>query len=290
MNNYYIKILDSQIKKGLADAKSAIELKHSYLTGRLREIVLNELIQPMLNNNYSIGNGKIVDYLGNISNEIDLCIYSKNLHPPIFFSSSDKMGIFPFESVLNTIEVKSEFNLKNLRDAFLKFDQLDKELIMTAAYHDERGDVVPTYFIKPHYALFAFDTRLKNYSPEKILEMYSKIDENWEHYPLISNICIANKGWLCNTSQGWVHRSYDKDRNSNDEIIGFLSTIINDLPRIEESRGNPRIGYYLTDPFELDKLIDNKFVNKPWGDGKYIFKNDDIDLNDFLSFINDNSF
>lgn len=273
MNSYYRKILDSQIKKGLADAKSAIELKHPYLTGRLREIVLHELIQPMLNNNFSIGNGKIVDYIGNMSGEIDLCIYSKNLHPPVFFSSSDKMGIFPIESVLNAIEVKSEFNLANLKDAFLKFKKLDTELIVSAAFHDEKGDVLPTYFIKPHYSLFTFDSRLKNYSPEKILEMYSKIDENWKDYPLIASICIANRGWLCNTSQGWVHKSYDKDHNCNEEIIGFLSTLVNDLPRIEESRGNPRIGYYLTDAYDMDKLIDGKFINKPWGDGEYIFKN-----------------
>ncbi|MFZ0599340.1 MAG: hypothetical protein WAM46_20300, partial [Flavobacterium sp.] len=194
---------------------------------------------------------------------------------PIFFSSNDKVGIFPIESVLNTIEVKSEFNLANLKDAFLKFNQLDRELIMSAAFHDENGDVVPTYFIKPHYSLFTFDTRLKNYNPEKILEMYSKIDEYWEDSPLISNICIANRGWLCNTPQGWLHRSYDKENNFNEEIIGFLSTIVNDLPRIESSRGNPRIGYYLTDPFNLDKLIEDRFVNKPWGEGKYIFRNTD---------------
>lgn len=276
MNSYYRKILDSQIKKGLADAKSAVELKHPYLTGRLREIVLHELIQPMLNNNFSIGNGKIVDYLGNISGEIDLCIYSKNLHPPIFFSTNDKIGIFPIESVLNTIEVKSEFNLANLKNAFLKFNQLDNDLIMTPALHDENDNVVSTYFIKPHYSLFAFDTRLKNYSPEKILEMYSKIDKNWKDSPLISNICIADKGWLCNTQQGWLHKSYDKENNFNEEIIGFLSTLVNDLPRIESSRGNPRIGYYLTDPFNFDKLIEDKFINKPWGERKYIFKNNQV--------------
>jgi hypothetical protein len=99
MNDYYRTILDGQIKKALSDAKSAIQLKHPYLTGRLREIVLHQLIEPLLNNNYSIGNGKIIDYDGNISSEIDICIYSKNLHPPIFFSTNDKLGLFPIESV-----------------------------------------------------------------------------------------------------------------------------------------------------------------------------------------------
>lgn len=272
MNNHYRKILDAQIKKGLTDAKLAINLNHPYLIGKLREIVLHQLISPMLNNNYSIGNGKIIDYDGNMSSEVDLCIYSKNLHPPVFFSTSEQIGIFPIESVLNTVEVKSEFNLRNLKDAFFKFNQLDK-LIITASQHDERGQVIPAYFIKPHYSLFAFNIRLKDYSPTKILEMYSKVDENWNTDPMITNICIAEKGWLCNTSQGWLHKSYDKLNNFNEEIIGFLSTLVSDLPRIESSRGNPRIGYYLSDALNIDKLIDGSFVNKPWGDGKYIFKN-----------------
>ncbi|AQX02810.1 hypothetical protein BBD32_15755 [Elizabethkingia anophelis] len=49
--------------------------------------------------------------------------------------------------------------------------------------------------------------------------------------------------------------------------------MINDLPRIEISRGNSQIGYYLFDATNIDKLIDRKFINKPWGEGKYIIKN-----------------
>ena len=274
MNDYYRTILDGQIKKALSDAKSAIQLKHPYLTGRLREIVLHQLIEPLLNNNYSIGNGKIIDYDGNISSEIDICIYSKNLHPPIFFSTNDKLGLFPIESVLKTIEVKSVFNMRNLKDTFTKFNNLDQKLICTPALHDENNYAIPTHFIKPHYSLFAFDINLKNYNPEKILEIYSDIDENWETLPLISSICIANKGWLCNTQQGWIHKAYS-DNNTNDEIVGFLTTMINDLPRIELSRGNPQIGYYLFDTINIDKFIDRKFINKPWGEGKYIVKNKD---------------
>lgn len=272
MNDYYRTILDVQIKKALSDAKSAKQLKHPYLTGRLREIVLHQLIEPLLNNNYSIGNGKIIDYDGNISSEMDLCIYSKNLHPPIFFSTSDKLGLFPIESVLKTIEVKSVFNLKNLKDTFTKFNELDQKLICTPAIQDGNNYAISTHFIKPHYSLFTFDINQKNYNPEKILEMYSNIDENWENHPLISNICIANKGWLCNTQQGWIHKAYN-DKHTNDEIVGFLATIINDLPRIELTRGNPQIGYYLFDAINIDKFIDRKFIHKPWGEGKYIIKN-----------------
>ncbi|MFC0316941.1 DUF6602 domain-containing protein [Olivibacter oleidegradans] len=273
MNIYYRKILDAQIKKALTDAKLASKMKHPYLTGRLREIVLHLLIEPLLNNNYAIGNGKIIDYKGNISGEIDLCIYSKNLHPPIFFSRNDKMGIFPIESVLNTIEVKSELNKRAMLESFAKFQQIDNELIFTAAMHDENQDVVATYFIKPHYSIFAFNTKTERYSADKVLKLYSTIDPSWDTTPLISSICIAGKGWLCNTDRGWLHISYDEINDINNEIIGFISTLVNDLPRIEGTRGAPHIGYYLTDPLNVDKLINKIFVNKPWEDGEFVFSN-----------------
>ncbi|OPB56829.1 DUF6602 domain-containing protein [Elizabethkingia anophelis] len=222
MNDYYRTILDTQIKKALPDAKSAIQLKHTYLTRRLREIVLHQLIEPLLNNNYSIGNGKIIDYNGCISSEIDICIYSKNLHPPIFFSTNDKLGLFPIESVLKVIEVKSVFNMKNLKDTFVKFNELDQKSICPPAIHDKLNYDISTHFIKPHYSLFTFDINQKNYNTEKILEMYSNIDENWENSPVISNICIANKGWLCNTQQGWIHKaSNDDDNNINKKLLAF---------------------------------------------------------------------
>lgn len=272
MNEYFRSILDGNVKKALKDAKLAIKIQHPYLIGRLREICLHQLIEPMLNGNYSVGSGKIIDYQGNISGEIDLCVYSKNLHPPIFFSQFEKTGLFPVESVLEAIEVKSDFNLRNLKDGFAKFLDLDRKLLYTAAIHDG-NEFLSSYFIKSHYGLFFFDYRRKIYSPEKILEIYSKVDPNCFDSPLIGNICIAGKGWLCFTNQGWMHKSYNKDSGINEEIIGYLSTLTNGLPSMEQSRGNPRIGYYLTNPIHYDKLINGRFVNKPWGDQELIFLN-----------------
>lgn len=272
MNKYFRSILDAKIKKALADAKMAYHMKHSYLTGKLKEIFLHQLIEPMLNDNYSVGTGKVVDYLGNISGEIDLCIYSKNLNPPIFFSDFDKTGLYPIESVLETIEVKSDFNVKNIRDAYDKFQIIHKDLIVTAGFHDG-NEILSTYFVKPNYTLFSFGYKSKNYSPGKVLEKYSKVDPNCFSSPLIGNICIAGHGWLCFTSQGWMHASYDSETGFNEEIIGFLSALANGLPDMEQSRGNPRIGYYLTNPIHYDKLIGDSFVNKPWGDRELVFLN-----------------
>ncbi|WP_158994736.1 DUF6602 domain-containing protein [Mucilaginibacter sp. L196] len=272
MNDYYRTILNDNIKKGLLDAISASKIKHPFLTGRLREIVVHQLLEPMLNNNFSMGTGKIIDYNGSISNEIDICIYSQNLLPPIFFSQNDNLAIFPFESVLSCIEVKSSFSKKNIDDAYKKFSGLERDLILTTGVHDSDNNPHPQIVVKPHYRLFIFQADMKNYSPESFLITYKKIDPKWNSAPVISQVCIAGKGSFCFTDQGWIHMAYDESNNIHEEVISFLATIVQDLPRTEYSRGVPRIGYYLVDAYTTDRIIDGKLHIRPWRPGKLIFK------------------
>lgn len=264
MNKYYISILNDRITKALRDAKNASELTHGYLIGKLREILVNDLILPLLNQNYQIGSGKATDFEGNFSSEIDLCIYSQNLIPPILSSSSRTIEIIPMEAVLKVLEVKSTFSVKDLRETYNKVAIMENELSITPGIHDQRGDGLPTLIIKPHYSIFFFSYNHKDYSPDTVLKKYSKIDPNWESNPLITSICIANKGWLCYTPIGWIHREYDIEQKIHSEIISFLTNLADDLERIEKSRGKPKTSYYLNDTSQLDYFRDEKFAIKPW--------------------------
>ncbi len=76
MNEIIRGVILRNIQKALSDAKQAKEITHNGLNGRLKEILLNDLISPLLNNRYSLGTGKIVDYKGSQSKQIDICIYS----------------------------------------------------------------------------------------------------------------------------------------------------------------------------------------------------------------------
>jgi hypothetical protein len=272
MNEYYRTILNDHIKKGLLDAVSAAKMKHPFLTGRLREIVIHNLLEPMLNNQFSMGNGKVVDYNSAMSKEIDICIYSKKLLPPVFFSSNEKLAIFPLESVLSCIEVKSRFSKKSIEDAYNNFACIERDLVLSSGLHDIYNNPQPQIVVKPHYRLFIFQTGIKNYSPESFLKVYMQIDPNWNSNPLISHICLAGKGSFCFTQQGWIHMGYDEQNNIHEEVISFLATTVQDLPRTEESRGIPRIGYYLADPYATDRLIDGKLHQRPWNPGKLVFK------------------
>jgi len=271
MNEYIRAILINKIQHSLKESTIAIYMEHPYLTGKLREIFLSNLIKPLLNNNYSTGTGKVIDYNGAKSNEIDICIYSKNLHPPFFFSEKDDLGIFPIESVLKCIEVKSLFNGSTLEDAFKRFEYLENSLQHTSGFHDCKDMPLPQVYVKQKYDFFAFKSEALKYNAESILKIYSKIDSKWNSEPLITSICVANKGWLCYIGRGWYHMAYNKKQDVNEEIIGYLSTLLQDLYHIEKSRGNPRIGYYLFDAFQMDKIINGKKIENTWRNNKVTF-------------------
>jgi len=221
-----------------------------------------------------------------LSKEIDICVYSKNLHPPVFFSNNEKLGIFPYESVLSCIEVKSEFSKRSIGDAYEKFAHLDSALTMTSGLHDSNSKPQPHIIVKPHYCLFIFNSTIKNYSPESFLKLYKKIDPNWDSKPIIGQVCVAGKGSFCFTNQGWLHMGYNGPQQIHEEVIAFVGTLIHDLPRTEDSRGIPRIGYYLSDPYTMDRIIDGKFHERPWSSNSLKFKlsnMDDIEFpNDYL--------
>lgn len=276
MNAQFRDLLIAEIKKALADSSSAIHKNHRYLEGKVREILLERLVTPLLNKRFSTGTGHVVDYKGAKSRETDICIYSNNLLSPLFHSASERFGIFPIESVLCCIEVKTTLSKRTLKDAYEKFKHLNDHLVMSAGQHGLNEDPLTHYFIKPQFDFFAFGSTSKKYTPEYILSIYKEIDDSWEENPLITSICVANKGWVCNSSRGWYHMSYDKKNKVNEEIIGYLCTLVQGLSNREISRGVPRIGYYLSDTFQMDKIVNGKKVRNTWKGKKIGFSNTEL--------------
>ena len=255
MNALLRKIIINHIAKAKSDAIAATEIRHPGLTGRLREIILNTLITPLLNSKYGIGTGKVIDFKGDLSKEIDLCIYSKHLLPAFFFYEKDAIGTFPIESVLKCIEVKSVLDLSSLRSAYENFKYLEDNLVMSPGFYDEYGRPLAHYVVKHKYDLFAFDFGAKKYSDRTLLDLYKKVDPNWSTDPLISSICVLGKGWLMNSTRGWMHQPFDNNAGIHEEVISYLSTLTMDLPNTEEGRGTPRLGIYLNDISNMKKLF-----------------------------------
>lgn len=260
MNEHLRQLLISQIKKVANDSKTASQNGHPYITGKVRELLLNSLINPLLKQKYCSGSGHVVDYLGNKSKEMDICVYSQNLLPPFFHPISDKFGLFPLESVLACVEVKTNFSKANIKDAYDKFNFLKSNLQLTAGFHTDEGLPLPHLFIQPHFSFFSFGADVTKYKPEYILSVYKEIDPDWDDNPLITSIAIAGRGWMCRTASGWYHMAHDVKNQVSEEIIGYLCTLLHNLDTTEASRGLPRIGYYLTNGHQMDLIRDGKKV------------------------------
>jgi len=112
---FYRQIAIDAIEKTIAAANSSGMIEHPGLKGRLREIVVEELVKPFLNPHIRAATGTIVDPYGNQSRQVDVILYDEQVTPPILFS--EREGVIPCHSVVATIEVKSSLTREELKSA-----------------------------------------------------------------------------------------------------------------------------------------------------------------------------
>jgi hypothetical protein len=85
--------------------------------GDRREAILTEFIRPFLPTCYGLASGEIVDANDKTSRQIDVIIYDALFSAPIFVDERTSQGVFPFEAVYATVEVKSNLTSDELRTA-----------------------------------------------------------------------------------------------------------------------------------------------------------------------------
>lgn len=258
MNEYARTLLQNKITKVLSDAKTLNNINHPGLIGHLKESFISNLLRPFLNNDYSVGSGKVTDYNGSKSKEIDLLIYSNSILPPFFFHEEEKVKVYPIESVLKCIEVKSILNKQTLGSTYQKCKYLDDNLVMTSGYFDDFGLPLPHIYTQVKYDFFGFSCNAKTDFKEYFLNTYKKIDPLWDTDPLITNVCVANKGWFAFTTLGWTYLPYDDTNSLNEEVIGYLCASVHGLETVALSRGYPRIGQYL-----IKSRVEFQYKNTP---------------------------
>ena len=245
MNTFYRQGLINRTNKAINDAKLiSPKLEHPYLIGKFKEILLDQLIKPMLSSGYGTGSGKITDAQNNTSNEVDILIYSKELIPPVLFS--ENLGVYPSESVLSCIEVKSMLDTGELKDTFDKYKTIKGTIKCEAGEYDENDNPVNHKLFDFSRDLFAFD------SIQDIFEIYKGIDENYKIEPIINNICVIDIGCWGFWANKW---NFVPANAEHEEVIAYLSALVNALPKIVESRKTPRIGQYLTN-FKTRRQLD----------------------------------
>ena len=238
MNVEYRELILNRSHAAVGAARAVMNIRHKGLKGQLREILIRDLFRPLLPADVELGTGEIISANNCQSRQQDIVIFDKRILPPILLEGTT--GIFPIESVLYTVEVKSKLTAHELRTShknateLLDFDYLSGE-------YDERDNPIGHTVTKVISTIFAFDTDLASGIKSEV-ERYNKI--RGAGLPAIRRICVVNRGcWHWHIDQWKVYpQTYPLA-----EVVGFVAGIMNTYRKVAATRKEPRLGHYLID-------------------------------------------
>lgn len=117
VRQYFTALIKSAI--GKSDAVSNIE--HNLIKGVLRECIISDILSEILPSQFGAGTGIIVNGEGDQSKQTDIIIYDNRILAP--FMQKYSVSLYPIESVIATIEVKTRLHKKDIektnRDAHI---------------------------------------------------------------------------------------------------------------------------------------------------------------------------
>ncbi len=241
MNPIVRATLSASISAALQQAEAFGGVGHPGLRGRFREILVDRLLRPWLPPYCGIGTGSIIDSDGRTRqlSEDDLVVYDREILPQLLLSERD--GLFPVESVLEKIEVKSRLSREELRRALRAAQELH-ELRMLPP----QRSTAPVQVI---CGLFAYGSDVEG---DELARFRDCMDELGipGAAPPVRIFCVVGKGtWFTAASDqpgfepGWV---LAQPRDDHNEVITFVSALLNTIQTTKNSRGQPFWGPYVT--------------------------------------------
>ena len=235
------KLVDSGIKnlKEFYEITSSVE--HSGEKGGFREYFVNQLIRPFIPEHFGISSGIVIDADGRQSSQSDVIIYDRRLMPPIL--KAEGRGIFPIESVLTIIEVKSKLCSSHLLDIALAASKISPRFESDGT-KNPNGMIIKTpgttkdgIIRYPSFTVFAYESDAE----EK--DEYQRLKEQCpESSYYVNSICVLNKGnWRIKKNQLAINLSKDILTNGRD----FLVLTFNLIEEISAERGKFRLSDWI---------------------------------------------
>jgi len=236
--NQYQALLRGKVSAAIAQARAAAEITHKGVKGTVLEILLSKLFKPLLPADIGVGTGQIIDAHGNTpSPQIDIVIYNKAILPPVLID--ENVGLFPIESVLYTIEVKTKLNSRELKTAHASAKLINNNFKYLDGNVDQKNKPIQQSINKPRSIIFALNTDLKENGLSEA-ERYMKIYSS--DFPYLTAICVAGREYSYEDRECWVSMRNPKEF---DEILNLIAGITNTYRDVSQSRGYPLLGHYV---------------------------------------------
>ncbi|MEN6575188.1 MAG: DUF6602 domain-containing protein [Phycisphaerales bacterium] len=223
----------------------ACNLRHLRKNGRLHQGELKELfvggvLRRFLPNQLSIGTGVIINTKGSPSLQTDIVIYDNRILPP--FIQEQHLGIYPVESVIGAIEVKTTLTnrrLTGIAEATARLNQvLQEEVASLEEKYNERGKRDIAFLLAPPICgVFAFDAVGMNWLSDKGCDV-SRLDK---FPPNLFTICVPGKFCWANVGgKGWSPGTGQFDPESQQynyaEVARFIALFVDNARTKAEQR------------------------------------------------------
>ena len=233
MHPTYRALIQSRVVSAHNDAIALSAVDHDGLKGHLREIVIRELFRPLMPADIGLGTGEIVSADGRTSSQQDVVFFDRGILPPLLMESA---GVFPIESVLYSIEVKSRLRRSDLEQAHQSATVLEGFPYQSGTY-DANDQAVTQEVGRLLSAVVAFGSDLAD-----VTASYDEV--RGAAPPLVKAICVVGTGyWYWNGRENrWTSWNVTFPF---EETVAFLSGVMNTIPGVRTSRRNPRLGHYL---------------------------------------------
>jgi hypothetical protein len=190
----YRDIIRARVKSAIEMARVVKKMPHRGTLGEIREILVRELFRPFLPSDIGVGTGQVIDHTGKVSPQTDIILFDRSLAPPIMLNES--LGLFPIESCLHVIEIKSTLDLDELRKSHKNALKLE-----ALSYSNQQG----LQYAWTRYLLFAFASDLTESRTAKHRNECSRYQELYKDdsccrkyesgspYPPIRALCVVGK-------------------------------------------------------------------------------------------------
>lgn len=239
VRQYYTALIKSALRK--SDALSNIE--HNLIKGILRECIVSDILKEILPSQFGIGSGIIVNSNGDQSKQTDIIIYDNRILAP--FIQKYNLGLYPIESAIATIEVKTRLYKKDVEKANRDADIVHQmfrppENIRQA---NKNWKEVYNIYSQPICTIIGFYGK----GPNGLLNLDTGKKVLGEKAKALFGICLVNQySWLHLPSLGgWKQRLCDE--NTNEETKRFFAVLLDNIL----TRSQAKIAAKGTDHYDL---------------------------------------
>ena len=229
IDNYILERLraDAAHTISLAECENAIQ--HHGLRGRLREILIANLLAPWLPPFCKCATGMIVEARNKSrkSTQDDILVIDPSLAPPILANVDGPEGVFPLNSVLLRFEVKSTIK----REGLSEFIEASVE-IAKMEFRKQPG--CKSKFTHPLSILVAFKSDSSSDELDYEFHRFCEVMKEKECPPalngFVSAICIVDKGFWFLGDFGKQTRSWCRlVTDSQEDRLAYLVAKASDI-------------------------------------------------------------